>query len=78
MLRIGIHKVGDTLQVALCAGCERVRRRRVAPGEVVAGVRDRLLTLYGTAARLELRSDDRQQSTVMLEIPYERTDSDHR
>ncbi len=30
-------------------------------GEVVAGVRDRLHTLYGEAARLELRSEERQQ-----------------
>ncbi|MEO8754962.1 MAG: histidine kinase [Casimicrobiaceae bacterium] len=77
MLRIGMHKVGATLQVKLRAGPGAFGAGGRA-GQVVAGVRDRLRTLDGDAARLELRSDQGQQSTVMLEIPHERTDSSHR
>ena len=70
VLRIGIHVVHGRLRLALNADA-----MAFGPGgqghAVVAGIRDRLHTLYGGAARLEVSSDDRRQSTITLEIPHE-------
>jgi hypothetical protein len=44
----------------------------------LAGLRVRLHTLYGDAAKLSLGGGDAHTIIISLELPYERADGDHR
>ena len=76
-LRIGFGFVGRTLRMTL--GYDGAEFLAGAPGEAeVARIRDRLATLYGDAAGVELHTDDRQGTHLIMEIPHESADGDHR
>jgi hypothetical protein len=76
-LRIMVRAAGDRLRFELAAqGAAGVAAQR-GP-EKLAGMRDRLHTLYGDAARLTLGSDEGHSILVTLDIPHEHADRDHR
>jgi hypothetical protein len=69
-LRIGFDIVDSQLRVALHftgAGFPHGSDRQAE----VAGIRHRLTTLYGAAARMELRAGDRDDIQLIIEIPHE-------
>lgn len=80
--RSGLPKL---VEISACVADDRVRIAvaETNPGtndrrtETLAQIRERLHSLYGSRASLELSDDDTVRRTTM-EIPYERTDSDHR
>ena len=65
------------ISIDLAAGKLRLALRQSGAGlrlgsEAIAGVRVRLLALYGNAAHVDVRAGDGTETTVAIEIPYER------
>ncbi len=82
MARSGFPKL---IEISACVVDDRVRIAVVETdpvandrrAETLAQIRERLHSLYGSRASLELSDDDTVRRTTM-EIPHERSDRDHR
>lgn len=76
-LRIVLQRAAASLRLQVHASGAAFRPG--GPGrDIVAGIRERLLALYGDAARIELGADGLRTSTLTLEIPHERAHGDPR
>ncbi len=73
-LRIRVDADDSLLRIVIGAGANAFLRDQ-AGSELVVGIRDRLRTLYGSSARLEIGTDGESGSSILMEFPRERTDS---
>ena len=69
-LRISIDHVAGRLRLVLRQSGTGFRHG----SEAIANVRERLQALYGDAAHLKLRADNRSETIVVVEFPHERAD----
>lgn len=76
-LRITVRNVNGRVRFDL-AGAGTSGRASDSGSEKLAGLRERLHTLYGDTARLSLGGADAHTIMIGLELPYERADGDHR
>ncbi len=76
-LRIAVRVVDDRLRLALTAAGSS-DRHDAPDGITLTDLGERLAMLYGGNARLDVRTDDRQQYMITLEIPHEQSDRHNR
>ncbi len=76
-LRIDVRRASGRVRFEIAATDPRGRASAAAAGRL-AGLRERLHTLYGTAARLTVGAGGAHPHLVILDIPHERADRDHR
>lgn len=69
-LRISIDHVAGRLRLVLRQSGDGFRHG----SEAIANIRERLQALYGDAAHLKLRADNRSETIVVVEFPHERAD----
>lgn len=76
-LCIRVEIAGSMLRITIRTGANVFLHD--GPGrELVGGIRDRLRSLYGSAARLEIGADGESGNSISMEFPRERTDSNPR
>ena len=75
-LRIEARSDAGALQVSLC--CEGNRIEGTGASDLLQEVRGRLQALYGARGKLDVEQWDRCGTRVVMEIPHEPADGDHR
>jgi LytS/YehU family sensor histidine kinase len=69
-VQIGFEIAGGALQITLGVAGDGISHGRERHADV-AGIRHRLTTLYGDAARMQLRASEREGIQLLVAIPYE-------